>query len=212
MVDDRARAGGAGRRAGDLSAGAGERARAARSGALDSVPAIAAVIDAVEARLDRPRPAAGALLGHRAAAAHHARRQGPARDPALGRRDRRRRADASRVSRRQRQRDCRMVKLTVNVNKVATAAQLARRARAAASLDAVRVCVEAGAPGITVHPRADARHITPAGRARRRARAGSRCAGASSSTSRATPRPTCSRWSTRCSPISARWCRCCPAR
>src|SRR5439155_2562640 len=29
-------------------------------------------------------------------------------------------------------------------------------------LDAVRVCVEAGAPGITVHPRADQRHITPA--------------------------------------------------
>jgi pyridoxine 5-phosphate synthase len=29
-------------------------------------------------------------------------------------------------------------------------------------LEAVRVCVEAGAPGITVHPRADARHITTA--------------------------------------------------
>jgi pyridoxine 5-phosphate synthase len=29
-------------------------------------------------------------------------------------------------------------------------------------LQAARVCVEAGAPGITVHPRADARHITPA--------------------------------------------------
>jgi pyridoxine 5-phosphate synthase len=27
-------------------------------------------------------------------------------------------------------------------------------------LDAVRVCVDAGVPGITVHPRADARHIT----------------------------------------------------
>jgi pyridoxine 5-phosphate synthase len=27
-------------------------------------------------------------------------------------------------------------------------------------LDAVRVCVDAGSPGITVHPRADARHIT----------------------------------------------------
>ena len=26
-------------------------------------------------------------------------------------------------------------------------------------LDAVRVCVDAGAPGITVHPRADERHI-----------------------------------------------------
>ena len=29
-------------------------------------------------------------------------------------------------------------------------------------LEAVEVCVDAGAPGITVHPRADARHITPA--------------------------------------------------
>jgi pyridoxine 5-phosphate synthase len=29
-------------------------------------------------------------------------------------------------------------------------------------LEAVRVCVDAGAPGITVHPRADARHITTA--------------------------------------------------
>jgi pyridoxine 5-phosphate synthase len=29
-------------------------------------------------------------------------------------------------------------------------------------LEAVKVCVEAGAPGITVHPRADARHITTA--------------------------------------------------
>jgi pyridoxine 5-phosphate synthase len=29
-------------------------------------------------------------------------------------------------------------------------------------LEAVKVCVEAGAPGITVHPRADARHITQA--------------------------------------------------
>jgi len=28
-------------------------------------------------------------------------------------------------------------------------------------IEAVRVCVEAGTPGITVHPRADRRHITP---------------------------------------------------
>jgi pyridoxine 5-phosphate synthase len=46
----------------------------------------------------------------------------------------------------------------VNVNKVATL----RNARAGAEpsvLDAVRACVEAGAHGITVHPRADERHI-----------------------------------------------------
>jgi pyridoxine 5-phosphate synthase len=29
-------------------------------------------------------------------------------------------------------------------------------------IDAVRVCIDAGSPGITVHPRADQRHITPA--------------------------------------------------
>lgn len=54
-----------------------------------------------------------------------------------------------------------MVKLSVNVNKVATIRN-SRGGRLPAVLDAVRVCVEAGAPGITVHPRADARHITPA--------------------------------------------------
>ena len=52
-----------------------------------------------------------------------------------------------------------MVRLSVNVNKVATL----RNSRGGATpsvLDAVRVCVDAGVPGITVHPRADARHIT----------------------------------------------------
>ncbi len=54
-----------------------------------------------------------------------------------------------------------MVRLSVNVNKVATL----RNSRGGATpsvVDAVRVCVEAGAPGITVHPRADERHIRPA--------------------------------------------------
>jgi pyridoxine 5-phosphate synthase len=52
-----------------------------------------------------------------------------------------------------------MVRLSVNVNKVATLRN--SRGRAVPSvLDAVRVCVDAGVPGITVHPRADARHIT----------------------------------------------------
>ncbi len=50
-------------------------------------------------------------------------------------------------------------KLSVNVNKVATL----RNSRGGAVpnvLEATRVCLAAGAPGITVHPRADARHIT----------------------------------------------------
>ena len=53
-----------------------------------------------------------------------------------------------------------MVRLSVNVNKIATI----RNSRGGAVprvLDAVRVCVDAGAHGITVHPRADRRHITP---------------------------------------------------
>src|SRR3954466_12168325 len=53
-----------------------------------------------------------------------------------------------------------MVRLSVNVNKVATL----RNARGGVSpsvLEAVEVCIAAGAPGITVHPRADRRHITP---------------------------------------------------
>ncbi len=54
-----------------------------------------------------------------------------------------------------------MVKLSVNVNKVATVRN-SRGGRVPSVLDAVRVCVEAGAPGITVHPRADERHITAA--------------------------------------------------
>jgi pyridoxine 5-phosphate synthase len=54
-----------------------------------------------------------------------------------------------------------MVRLSVNVNKVATIRN-SRGGTAPSVLDAVRVCVGAGSPGITVHPRADARHITAA--------------------------------------------------
>jgi pyridoxine 5-phosphate synthase len=52
-----------------------------------------------------------------------------------------------------------MVHLSVNVNKVATIRN-SRGGAVPSVLDAVRVCVDAGSPGITVHPRADARHIT----------------------------------------------------
>jgi pyridoxine 5-phosphate synthase len=52
-----------------------------------------------------------------------------------------------------------MVSLSVNVNKVATVRN-SRGGRVPSVLDAVRVCVDAGAQGITVHPRADERHIT----------------------------------------------------
>jgi pyridoxine 5-phosphate synthase len=49
-------------------------------------------------------------------------------------------------------------KLSVNVNKVATLRN-SRGGSIPSVIDAVRVCVDAGAPGITVHPRADERHI-----------------------------------------------------
>jgi|SRR5581483_4054940 len=52
-------------------------------------------------------------------------------------------------------------KLSVNVNKVATLRN-SRGGRVPSVLDAVDVCLTAGAPGITVHPRLDQRHITPA--------------------------------------------------
>jgi pyridoxine 5-phosphate synthase len=54
-----------------------------------------------------------------------------------------------------------MVRLSVNVNKVATLRN-SRGGRIPSVLEAVDVCVDAGAPGITVHPRADERHITRA--------------------------------------------------
>jgi pyridoxine 5-phosphate synthase len=53
-----------------------------------------------------------------------------------------------------------MVHLSVNVNKVATLRN-ARGGSVPSVLEAVDVCLAAGSPGITVHPRADRRHITP---------------------------------------------------
>jgi pyridoxine 5-phosphate synthase len=54
-----------------------------------------------------------------------------------------------------------LAKLSVNVNKVATVRN-SRGGSVPSVLEAVQVCVAAGAPGITVHPRADERHITAA--------------------------------------------------
>jgi pyridoxine 5-phosphate synthase len=53
-----------------------------------------------------------------------------------------------------------MIRLSVNVNKVATLRN-SRGGHMPSVIQAVNVCVAAGAPGITVHPRADRRHITP---------------------------------------------------
>ncbi|MBI3861930.1 MAG: pyridoxine 5'-phosphate synthase [Planctomycetia bacterium] len=53
-----------------------------------------------------------------------------------------------------------MARLSVNVNKVATLRN-SRGGSIPSVVEAVRVCIAAGAPGITVHPRGDRRHITP---------------------------------------------------
>lgn len=52
-------------------------------------------------------------------------------------------------------------KLSVNVNKVATLRN-SRGGTLPRVLDAVQVAIDAGAAGVTVHPRADERHITAA--------------------------------------------------
>ncbi len=51
-----------------------------------------------------------------------------------------------------------MATLSVNVNKVATLRN-SRGGAVPSLIEAVRVCIDAGAPGITVHPRADERHV-----------------------------------------------------
>ena len=53
------------------------------------------------------------------------------------------------------------INLSVNVNKIATLRN-SRGGIVPSVTDAVMTCLEAGAPGITVHPRADERHIRPA--------------------------------------------------
>lgn len=53
-----------------------------------------------------------------------------------------------------------MIRLSVNVNKVATLRN-SRGGTRPSPVYAAEVCAEAGAHGITVHPRADERHITP---------------------------------------------------
>jgi pyridoxine 5-phosphate synthase len=53
-----------------------------------------------------------------------------------------------------------MVRLSVNVNKVATLRN-SRGGSVPSVVEAVEISVAAGAPGITVHPRADRRHVVP---------------------------------------------------
>ena len=53
-----------------------------------------------------------------------------------------------------------MISLSVNVNKIATLRN-SRGGHVPSVIEAVKTCVAAGAPGITVHPRQDQRHIRP---------------------------------------------------
>ena len=52
-----------------------------------------------------------------------------------------------------------MVRLSVNVNKIATLRN-SRGGEVPSVIEAVDTCLAAGVTGITVHPRADERHIT----------------------------------------------------
>ena len=54
-----------------------------------------------------------------------------------------------------------MARLSVNVNKVATLRN-SRGGTEPSVIAATQACVDAGAPGVTVHPRDDERHIRPA--------------------------------------------------
>ena len=53
-----------------------------------------------------------------------------------------------------------MIRLSINVNKVATVRN-SRGGAAPSVVEAARACLRAGAGGITVHPRLDQRHIRP---------------------------------------------------
>ena len=104
-----------------------------------------------------------------------------------------------------------MIRLSVNVNKVATLRN-SRGGRMPRVLEAVGVCRRRRRAG---HHRAPARRPTPhhaRRRARHRPRCCAHCRRRSSSTSKAIRGPTCSIWSTRSAPISARSCRSRPAR
>ena len=93
-------------------------------------------------------------------------------------------------------------RLSVNVNKIATIRN-SRGGDEPSVLEAVEACIAAGAPGITVHPRADARHITAQDVRAVSAALASRAA-PSSSTSRVTLATTSSRWCTTSSRTNAR--------
>ena len=156
----------------------------------------------------RPGPSAGALLGHRAAAARDDRRARTSRRSRAGRREiaehgqgasRMTAAALAREAERQRQQG-------------RDASQLARRGGAERRRSRAGL-LAAGAPGITVHPRADARHITFADV---RDIAAELAPGAGREVEfnieGRSPARSARAGASRSGPISARWCRCGRAR
>ena len=130
----------------DVSAGAVEPACAAEGGSEDRCRRLPSVIASVESRLAGNGRLLVRYSGTEPLLRVMLEGQDPGDDPAVGAGDHRCRETPSSV-----RRSRAMVRLSVNVNKVATLRN-SRGGAVPSVLDAVRVCVDAGAPGITVHP------------------------------------------------------------
>src|SRR5687767_2985234 len=137
-------------RARHVPAGAGERAREGEEGSARRSGRRRGH-GSRRAPPGRTRTAPRPVLGNGTAAARHDRREGPAGDPGVGGGNRRNGEGTPRMT-------ASGARLSVNVNKVATLRN-SRGGRVPSVVEAVNVAVASGAPGITVHPRADARHI-----------------------------------------------------
>ena len=139
------------------------------------VPDIADAIARIEQRVDGQGRVLIRYSGTEPLLAHHDRRAAPGRDRRLGRRDRGRRpvepglspyrttrhrtrapgtqhpAPSTRTEHSAPSTMHPFPRLSVNVNKVATLRN-SRGGHIPSVIEAVRVCIDAGAPGITVHP------------------------------------------------------------
>src|SRR6185436_21079096 len=67
----------------------------------------------------------------------------------------------AKIDRGDREVGCQMTKLSVNINKVATLRNTRPGLNIPSVLHCAKICLDAGAHGITVHPRPDQRHIKP---------------------------------------------------
>ena len=120
---------------------------------LHEVPEIRAAMERVEERLAGQGRLLVRYSGTEPLLQGDARRERSGRDPRVGLGDRRRGEGTAGMT------PSRTPRLSVNVNKVATIRN-SRGGSVPGVVEAAAACLAAGAPGITVHPRADARHIT----------------------------------------------------